>query len=388
VLSINGFAPIRVPQRICTVFLLLSFVLLLLKNVTDAHANQIQVLHLNTAQQARMGLQTVSPKQSTNTGQRTLILQGKISIPAQHILAVTAPAAGVIEHVMVQTADKVNAKQALLRIASPSILEWQRDLRQAEAAAHLAQTSLERDRALYADGVIAQSRLQNTEAQYIQSHAYFKERRELLKLAGVESNKGLSAGLTLTAPFTSTVLEMAVFPGQRVEAGALLARLGRAGERILELQVPIQHANALRPGQTVRVAGCDQAGKIIAVHPSVSENSAQTVLARASLPTSSDCVRLGQHVEAHITLNAMSSETKEIAYTQVPSAAVVSGGGQTPHLYLVLGENIQKLEVKIIGQMPDGWLSIANTLPAQSRIVVAGTAALKAAFITASEGTK
>jgi len=171
-----------------------------------------------------------------------------LPLDAQEIVSV--PAAGTVQAVLTPLAQPVRAGQPLLRLYSPQLLQWQREFVQAAAQEALAAEKLKRDTALFADGIIAENRLQEARSHATQSRALASEAAQMLKLAGMSekalqalrATQTLSAVLEVTARVKGTVLDYNVVPGQQVEAGAALARLARGGRLGVELNASRQQA--------------------------------------------------------------------------------------------------------------------------------------------------
>ena len=70
------------------------------------------------------------------------VLPGTVVVPPQQLLVVAAPAAGLIEAVLVAQNESVREGQPIARLRSTDLLEAQRTYLQALAADQLAQTRL------------------------------------------------------------------------------------------------------------------------------------------------------------------------------------------------------------------------------------------------------
>jgi RND family efflux transporter MFP subunit len=254
-----------------------------------------------------------------------LRLSGSAVFSAKGMEIISAPAAGVVQDVLVTPMQKLAAGTPLVRLHSPQFLEWQREYVQLSTQEKLAADKLARDEALYRDGIIALSRLQDTRNAHVQARVAAQERAQLLRLAGM-SDAGLRAlsARQLVSPVlpvgsrsAGVVLELVAMPGQHVEAGAPLARVARSGELVLELQATRSQADRIKPGDAVEVAGCDQAGKVTALSPQMHAAS-QSVLVRAELPAAEQCLRPNQYLDATVRTHAAPA-----GGLAVPNAALV-----------------------------------------------------------------
>jgi multidrug efflux pump subunit AcrA (membrane-fusion protein) len=144
-----------------------------------------------------------------------------VLVPNEQMRIVAAPVGGMIEMLAVAPGSRVKRGQLVARLASPQALELQRDALQAGSQSALLQQSLKRDEQLFAEGLIAESRLQATRAAAAQAGAQASERRQGLALAGIAPGK-LGGPLALLAPIDGVVLDQgATRPARRIVGTAL-----------------------------------------------------------------------------------------------------------------------------------------------------------------------
>lgn len=228
-------------------------------------------------------------------------LQGTVVLPAQQSEVVSMPLAGVVQAVLVSPMSVVKAGQPVARILSPQLADMQREWRAAASQASLARAKAQRDDELFNDGIIAEQRRNESQAQAQTAELAAQERRQALKLAGVaearlqSSNEPLSPSLDITAPTGGTVLEQIASPGQRLEAGSPLVRLGRADKLAIEFQAPASQLAGLRVGDTLTVEGCSKPARVSAISPQLS-SATQNLMARAELTAPENCLRINQFV--------------------------------------------------------------------------------------------
>lgn len=317
-------------------------------------------------------------------------LSGTAQFPVKALEVVSTPAAGVVQEVLVNPMETLAANAPLARLYSPQLLEWQRDYVQMSAREKLAAEKLARDEALYREGIIAMSRLQETRSALVEARVAARERAQLLKLAGMDEagmralaqGASISPVLSVKTRSAGTVLELPAQPGQRVEAGAPLAKLGHPGALALELQATRSQAEGIAPGDEVTVAGCGKAGKVSAVSPQM-EAASQSVLVRAELPGADKCLRPNQYLDA--TVRAKSAPAGSVT---LPSAALARQG-ERDIVYKREGAGVRAVPVTVILRGPEHSLA-RGALAAGDEVVVAGQAALKgmALGMGAQEGGK
>jgi RND family efflux transporter MFP subunit len=348
--------------------------------VSAAQAQSADPIRISPDQLAKAGVvfAAVKPASAAGVGVR---LAGSVVYPPNRIEIVSAPAAGVVQAVLVNSLENVKAMQALARLHSPQLLEWQRDYVQLAAQLELANKKTERDENLFKEGIIAASRLQDTRNQLAQAQVAVQERAQMLKLAGMRqaaiatlaSQHGLNPVIDIQTPRGGTVLELMVAPGQRVEAGAPLVKLARAGELWLELQASRMQGDQIAIGDTVNVRACKESGRVSAIAPQMAEQS-QLVIVRATLPGADRCLRAGQYLEATI-----SSKTVPQTGWLVPAGALVRDAGREL-LFVRDPKGVRPLSVTVITRDAASAV-VQGALQDGVQVAVQGTANLKGIWL-------
>lgn len=326
--------------------------------------------------------QTVQAGRSATDG---LLLQGTVVLPAQQSDMVSMPLAGVVQAVLVAPMQAVRAGQPVARIMSPELAQWQREWLLAEAQARLAQGKAQRDEQMFADGIVAEHRRNESKAQYEMAALTAREHRQALRLAGVSeaalnraaagSSDALSPLLTLSAPVAGTVLEQLAAPGQRLEAGSPVARIARGGRLAIELQASTQQAQLLRVGDTLGVDGCKTPARITALSPQLS-SATQGVQLRAELKGREDCLRINQFVQ--LRWQGAAGRAGD-AVLSVPAGAVVQQSGK---LYVFVRQPQGYLATPVsVGAGGGSEAVITSGLKAGDEVAVQGVAAIKGAWL-------
>ena len=374
VTNMNLTAPMTRPT-ICRLIALLAAGF-----VSAAQAQSAGPIRISPDQLAKAGVvfAAVKPASTAGVGVR---LAGSVVYPPNRIEIVSEPAAGVVQAVLVNSLENVKAMQALARLHSPQLLEWQRDYVQLAAQLELATKKTERDENLFKEGIIAASRLQDTRNQLAQAQVAVQERAQMLKLAGMRqaaiatlaSQHGLNPVIDIQTPRGGTVLELMVAPGQRVEAGAPLVKLARAGELWLELQASRMQGDQIAIGDTVNVRACKESGRVSAIAPQMAEQS-QLVIVRATLPGADRCLRAGQYLEATI-----SSKTVPQTGWLVPAGALVRDAGREL-LFVRDAKGVRPLNVTVITRDAASAV-VQGALQDGVQVAVQGTANLKGIWL-------
>jgi membrane fusion protein (multidrug efflux system) len=181
--------------------------------------------------------------------------------------------AGVVEEIMFQSGDEVQAGQVLLRLRNED--EAAR-LQSLEATAHLAQITYDRDVKQLKAQAISQAVVDNDEANLRNAKAQ------------VATQKAIVDKKTLRAPFAGKLGLRQVDLGQFLSAGAVIATLQSLDPIYVDFLLPQQAVAQISVGQTVKAkvdAFPDRefAGKITAINPKI-ETASRNIQVRATLP--------------------------------------------------------------------------------------------------------
>jgi cobalt-zinc-cadmium efflux system membrane fusion protein len=170
----------------------------------------------------------------------------RVVLPPRQEQVVSAPLAGVIDQLLVAENDAVRAGQPLARLASPELGELQLKLMEAASQNRLAARTLQRERQLFAEGIIPQRRVQEAEAAAAQNQARQHQSEAALRLAGLDNatirrvadGGTVDSVVILRARSSGMVSQLAVKPGQRVAVIAgRKARMARQGREQLRCSV-------------------------------------------------------------------------------------------------------------------------------------------------------
>lgn len=315
-------------------------------------------------------------------------LPAQAVVPPARIEVVGAPLAGLVTAVKVAYGDAVRRGQVLARVQGPALLELQREFGAARAQADVAAENRRRDETLFADGIVSRARLAATEAADRQAQALLAEKRAALGLAGLGEPRGdgalPAASLDIRAPFDGVVLEAPVAPGSRVDATAMLFKLGRLAPLWLEIQASPAQAAGLAPGDKVSVPGCAGEGRLTLVVPQLSP-ATQSLLLRAEIPNKDGCLKPFQFGQALI----QPARPAAAGVFRVPNAALVRHQGQA-WLFAETPGGLRPLAVRVVDEAERTTQVAARDdaapLRGEQRIVVKGVAAVKAAWLGLGAG--
>jgi cobalt-zinc-cadmium efflux system membrane fusion protein len=337
-------------------------------------------IRISAAQIDKAGIR-FSEVQSAQSATEGLRLAGSAVTPPNRMEVVSTPAAGVVQALLVNSLDNVKAGQTIARIHSPELLQWQREYVQQFTQLDMITKKAERDESLLNDGIISAGRVQETRNLLQQARVAVQERAQMLKLAGLseaaiarlQSPSGLNPVIDIRSTAGGSVLEWMVTPGQRIEAGAPLAKVARAGELWLELQASRAQGEHIAVGDVVKTKACAQSGKVIAIATQLSTSN-QLVMVRASLPGADKCLKPGQYLEATI-----SSKTPPVSGWSLPSTALVRNGSNE-FVFVRNADGVQAVPVTVVSRAIDQVI-VQGALTAKQSIAVQGLASLKGMWL-------
>ena len=348
-------------------------------------ANPADFIALAPAQAKALGVET-RLLAAADTGSAAG-LPAKVVVPVEQMRVVAAPLAGLLTQVGAVAGQTVKKGQMLARLASPGLLQVQRDYLQAKQQADLAQRSLARDEQLFKEGIIAEARLQASRASQAQAAVAARELQAELRIAGATAGGGsLTPEVAVSAPLDGVVLEASAAVGSRVEAATALFTVAQLNPLWLEIQAPAALAGNLKEGAAVRIAGSEASGKLINVGRQISPGS-QTVTLRARMDAGLDSLHPGQMVEATVAAAPQAGATAGKGATyRIPQAAVVRQAGQAWVFVQTAGARpgFQATPVSVAGNAGADVLVSGSALAANAAVAVKGVSALKSAWSTAA----
>ncbi len=311
----------------------------------------------------------------------SLQLAGPVVVPNSALEQVLAPLPGRVESLLVNPGETVRAGQALARIHSAEFLAMQRELLGARARWQVARSRASRDAALHAEGIIARNRLEEGEAQLAEAEALLGEHRQLLRLAGLSdaavealrSASDMKPVLTLYARRGGSVLQQLAAAGDAVEAGTPLMRVAPLDVLWIELHATREQAARIQPGDTARVAGCAQPGKVIASSLQL-ESTSQTVTVRVELRQTGGCVAPSQFVEAQLAPRAQLA-----GLVQVPASSLVRHQ-DAGYVFVRTADGVVPRRVVVERRASDAaW--VRGELRVGEEVASAGLAAIKGSWL-------
>lgn len=339
-------------------------------------------IRLAPAQIESLGVRTAEVEPVTDAW--GAVYPAEVRVPNAQLRVVSAPQEGLLAALLVAEGEAVAEGRVVAVIQSPQLVAQQGAYLEAVTNLRLADVELRRDRKLKAEGIIAERRYLETRARRARAETTLEQLRQALMLAGMDEGaleeltrrRKLSSTLEVRSPLTGVVLEQMATPGQRLEVATPLYRIGRLDPLWLEIHVPLERLGETAAGTPVRVDLPEASGKVITVGSMV-HGEDQGVLVRAQVHHGAEALRPGQFVQARI---AQTSGGKAF---RISRNALVRHRGGTWVLVAREG-GFEPREVTPRSEEA-GHLVVEGGLRAGDRLAVAGTAALKAAWLEGEE---
>lgn len=328
-----------------------------------------------------LGIQT-APLQSL-TGALKATFPAQVVVPATADQVVSSPVAGLVVQLLVRENQPVRPGTPLVRIASPELGQLQLQLLQTTSRARLARQAAQREQQLFDEGIIAQRRVQESQAALMEADAALNQARAALRLSGMTAAAitGIAAtgkaqdGVTLTAMQSGIVTEIGVKPGQRIDAATALLHVARLDSLWLEIQLPVSESKSWPAGTQVNVQNRNVTARIQSVSPMVSPGS-QTVLLRAIINGKSGAangLRPGEFVTVELPVAATQGEQ------DVPLSAVAHDGNQA-YVFVRTADGFEARPVKVMASAAQR-MRVQAAFKADEQIAVSGIVALKGAWL-------
>ena len=163
--------------------------------------------------------------------------------------------AGRVSRIAADVGQQVTPGQVLAELASPEFGAAQADTSRAQADAQLASQALQRQRELFAAGVVARKDLEQAEAEAARAQAEVARAQARTRLYG--SSAGVNQMLGLRSDMAGTVVERNLNPGQelRPDSGNANPLFVVTDPTSLWVQIDAQEADLrdLRPGAKVQL---------------------------------------------------------------------------------------------------------------------------------------
>lgn len=333
-------------------------------------------VRLTEAQARAAGIETQPVEPESGVGE--LVVPGVVTVPPQQLRIVAAPAAGLVETLLVAPDEEVKEGDPIATLKSSELVESQRAFLLAMSDANLAAEKLRRDEQLFKEHIIAERRLIVTRAEAAQARATLDERGQILALAGMtetdiatlRKDRKLAASLLVRAPISGIILQRHGTTGERVQASAPLVTIARLDPIWVNLQVPLSRAVALDSVERVHLPAAGIDGKLIRIGRTV-DSATQSVTAVAEFRPGRSPLRPGQALQAILRVKGGGA-----SQWRVPADAVVSHLNHN-WVFVRSPEGFRAIPVTLISETPQ-FASVQGPLAAGERVATRGLLTLLA----------
>lgn len=332
---------------------------------------------VSAAQMQALGVQTQSlGKASSIPG---MAYPAIVTLPPSQLQILSAPLAGSVDQLLVDEQQHVSAGQPLIRLVSPEFRDLQVRLFEAAARARISRSTVDRERKLYAEGIVAERRLREAESLAAEDRARQAQAEATLRLAGadvglirsVAEGGPMQEALVLRAKRAGTVNRIDVRPGQRVQAADPLIQQADQSRLWLDIQVPANKQAQLAPrGVSITVEGKKVEARALGFSSQLS--GGQTVNLRAEVTQGAPALRIGEAVQAQVPFTASKAWA-------IPSTALTRLEGQA-YIFVRQGNGFAAKPVVEQAAVGNQVLVSGDLQPIQD-VAISAVVALKSAWL-------
>jgi membrane fusion protein, heavy metal efflux system len=322
------------------------------------------------------GIEIGPIEREVETGE--LVAPGVVTVPPTQLHVVAAPAAGLVEALLVAPDEEVYAGAPIAKLKSSELVEAQRAFLHADSDAALAEEKLRRDEQLLKERIIAERRVIVTRAEATQARSALEERRQLLALAGMTDedietlrrSRKLVSALLVRAPIAGVILQRHGTAGERVPASAPLVTIARLDPIWVNLQIPVGREAPLQLGQSVTLPGVGAQGRLIRVGRTV-DAATQSIAAVAEFQATKHLLRPGQALQAMLRVGGPGG-----AQWRVRADSIVTYRDQH-FVFARDASGFRAIPVVVVAESPQ-YASIRGALRSGDRIATHGILTLLA----------
>ncbi|KAF2992627.1 Nickel and cobalt resistance protein CnrB [Methylocystis sp. MJC1] len=334
------------------------------------------LLSLSEEQIRAAGIETQPVEAETGAGE--IVVPGVVAVPPQQLRVVAAPAAGLVETLLVAPDEDVKEGDPIATLRSSELVEAQRAFLHAVSDADLANEKLRRDEQLFKERIIAERRLIITRAEAVQARGTLEERGQILTLSGMSEadvaqlrkDRKLASALLVRAPISGTILQRHGTTGERVQASAPLVTIARLDPIWVNLQAPLSRVAALENVDRVYLPSVDLVGRLIRIGHTV-DQATQSVTAVAEFRPGKSSLRPGQALQAILRVKGAGA-----SQWRVPADAVASHLNHS-WVFVRSSQGFRAMPVTLVSETPQ-FASVQGELAVGQRVAVHGLLTLLA----------
>jgi len=276
---------------------------------------------------------------------------------------------GNITQILVKSGDRLKAGQDMMEIdpqKQRATLDSQiATERQKLAVYHYNEIEVDRQRKLFADGVVSRDALDQAEQSYSNSKADYES-----AVASRQTQEKQLAYYHIRAPFDGIIGDIPVHLGDYVSSTTVLTTVDENRDLEAYIYIPTERTSEVRLGLPVNIINTDgtllESTRIDFVAPSV-DNGLQGILVKAPLKSESDKFRTAQLVKARVIWSTDPTPT-------VPVLAITRIGGQAFVFVAQKGEKgtLAKQRAVTLGDTVGNDYAVLDGLKPGEKVIVSG----------------
>ncbi|GAB3943818.1 efflux RND transporter periplasmic adaptor subunit [Spirosoma harenae] len=264
-------------------------------------------------------------------------LNGRLAVPAQSQVIITALQGGFIRAIPLLPGQPVHQGQVLARIENPELVQLQQEYAESHSRLTYLEAEQVRQQELSRENVSALKVLQQTTSELKATQARVTGLNQRIRLVGLSPKAALegkySASYVITAPQSGVVTDVLASTGQYVQPADMIAKLTSNQGLYAELTVFEKDLPMIREGQQVSLllnneGGRERSGRINYINRAIDTDRSVRVVAKIDKPDA----QLTPNTFLKAKLNLGNSRV-----TALPEEAIVSAEGKE-YIFIVTTE--------------------------------------------------
>jgi len=336
----------------------------------------LNTVKLNEAQLINAQLSTGKLEQKTMSNK--LKVNGKISIPVQNAISVSAPLGGYLKWTSLSEGKQIRKGEIIATLEDQQYIQIQQDYLSAKAQFPGIEKEYFRQKSLNTNKATSDKIFENAEAMYLSQKILIKSLSEKLKLIQINPEQlnetNLSRNINIYSPINGFVRTVKTTIGSYVSPTEVLFELTNPSDFYLALTVFEKDINKLKIGQEI-IAYSNQSnqekitGKIQTIGKDISAERSLTVYCKFN--------KIDQSLIPGMYMNAEIDVASSLEYV-IPNEAIVKNAGKE-YVFLQLTPNTFKMTEVTSGTSNNGQTSI-NFPNSENSISAEGVFVKKGAY--------
>lgn len=322
-------------------------------NKVSAEKEVINTVKLNDAQLKNAQLSTGKLEQKTMSYK--LKVNGKISIPVQNAISISAPLGGYLKWTNLSEGKQVKKGEIIASLEDQQYIQIQQDYLSAKAQFSGIEKEYLRQKSLNVNKATSDKIFENAEATYLSQKILIKSLSEKLKLIQINPDQlnetNLSRNINIYSPINGFVRSVKTTIGRYVSPTEVLFELTNPSDLYLSLTVFEKDINKLKIGQEI-IAYSNQSsqekfkGKIQTIGKDISADRSLTVY--CTFNTNDQTLIPGMYMNAEIDV------ASSLEYV-IPNEAIVKNEGKE---YVFIQQNSTTFKmIEVISGTSDNGLT-------------------------------